>query len=497
MGKTNTAIIIGSGVAGMATAIRLAVQGLEVHVYEKNSFPGGKLTAFKKEGYHFDAGPSLFTQPHLIEELFDLAEEPIADYFSYQPVPVACSYFFENGKKITCYADTGTFAGEMEKLGEDPAAVKRYLQSSKTNYEKIGGVFLNHSLHKRKTWLHKRVLHALSALKPAYLLNTLNGYNTNKFKSPEAAQLFNRYATYNGSNPYKAPAMLSLIPHLEINKGTFYPQGGMISITNALYKLAEKKGVTFHFNSGVDRIINNEGRAVGIVTNTENILADVVVSNADIHFTFSKLLADPYKVKRLQRKERSSSALVFYWGINRSFKSLGLHNILFSNNYKAEFDHLFIKKQLFSDPTIYINITSKLDKTHAPSEKENWFVMINAPSGIRLNPDEIKDAIRKTVIEKINRLLQTDIEPLIETEEILTPQLIEQNTNAHAGSLYGSSSNSRLAAFFRQPNFSGTIKNLYFCGGTVHPGGGIPLCLHSAKITSELIMADSKKYSRH
>jgi phytoene desaturase len=488
------AIIIGSGIAGIAASIRLSVQGYDVYVFEKNDYPGGKLSAFEKNGYRFDAGPSLFTQPQNIEELFTLANEPIEDYFQYQEVDIVCHYFFENGIQLNTYADCEKLAQEFQtKLGEQPESVKKYLSKAETLYDNIGEIFLNHSLHVSKTWLHKRVINALKNIKLPYLLNSLHQYNTTQFKSKEAVQIFNRFATYNGSNPYKAPAMLSLIPHLEQNQGTFYPKGGMINITNALYKLAIKKGVQFHFNHSVEKIVHEQGTANGIVTNGELVNGDLIVSNGDVYYTYKNLLQNSAKVKMLEKIERSSSALIFYWGIKKEFSQLGLHNILFSDKYDVEFDHLFNKKTLFNDPTIYINITSKMEDNQAPDGCENWFVMINAPTNNGQDWATLIQEAKKHIIQKLNRILKTDIESFIETEEILNPVTIEQKTGTYQGSLYGTSSNSKFAAFFRPSNFSSEINGLYFCGGTVHPGGGIPLCLKSAYITSELI---KKKYAR-
>jgi phytoene desaturase len=492
MGTTNlnnkTAIIIGSGVAGLATAIRLVVQGYTVTVYEKNNYPGGKLSSFKKNGFSFDAGPSLFTQPKNIEELFALAGEPMENYFTYRPVQIACKYFYENGKVVQAFTNPQSFAKELEeKLGEPADAVKNYLQQSKKVYGAVANIFLNHSLHKTKTWLHKRVFKGLAAIKYSHLFKSLHQYNSSKFTSAEAVQLFNRYATYNGSNPYKAPGMLSLIPHLEYNEGVFFPDGGMISITNALYNLAVKKGVQFYFDTPVQKIIHHQAKAIGVVANNENVKADVVVSNMDVYFTYKHLMGNEGKAKQILKQERSSSALVFYWGMKKEFASLELHNIFFTNNYAAEFDCLFKKKTLYNDPTVYVNITAKMQTGLAPHEKENWFVMVNAPANTGQNWATIQQQARKIIIEKLNRILKMDIEPFIEMEEVLQPVHIEEKTASYQGSLYGTSSNSKLAAFFRHPNFAGAIKNLYFCGGSVHPGGGIPLCLKSAKIVSELI----------
>ena len=174
-------------------------------------------------------------------------------------------------------------------------------------------------------------------------------------------------------------------------------------------------------------------------------------------------------------------------------KSFHWDNIFFSSNYKEEFNTIFKKKTLFNDPTVYINITCKEDPAHAPAGKENWFVMINVPANSGQNWEELIAQAKINIIKKLNRLLQTDIEPLIESETILDPVIIEERTGSFMGSLYGSSSNSKMAAFLRPPNFTGYVKNLYCCGGSVHPGGGIPLCLKSAQITASVITKDFKK----
>ncbi|MBU3713953.1 MAG: phytoene desaturase [Ferruginibacter sp.] len=487
------AVVIGAGVAGLAMAVRLAVQGFSVEVFESNDYPGGKLSHFEKDGFHFDAGPSLFTQPQNIEDLFEFAGASIHEYFTYEKVDVACQYFFEDKKIIKAHSDKDKFANELfEKLGEDPMSLHRYLSDAEKLYENVGSIFLNHSLHKKDTWLHRRIWKALRTVKISYLMSTLNRHNEKRFKTKESVQIFNRFATYNGSNPYKAPGMLSVIPHLEQNQGTYYPHGGMISITNALYRLALNKGVLFHFGSKVQQIVHHQKKVKGIEVNNQFFPSDIVVSNADIYFTYKNLLGDSLKSDKLLQLERSSSALIFYWGIGKSFDQLGLHNILFSKNYKEEFDALFHTKTLFDDPTIYINITGKHDKAHAPEGKENWFVMINAPANYGQDWNTYKEKTKKAVINKINRILNTDIHSLIETEEILDPVSIETKTGSYMGSLYGTSSNARLAAFLRPANFAQSIKGLYFCGGTVHPGGGIPLCLKSAYITAELIKAENK-----
>lgn len=491
------AAVIGSGVAGLATAIRLAVQGLDVTVYEKNEYAGGKMGAFEKAGFHFDTGPSLFVQPGNLEDLFSIAGEDMRDYLPYAHVPVACKYFYEDGTVLQAVSDVESFATELSsKTGERATNVMGYLGRSKTAYNEVGSLFLDEPFSKRM-FFKSRFWKAITGIRWQYLFQSLDKVNANSFEKPQVVQLFNRYATYNGSDPFQAPGMFCIIPHAEFNEGVFFPSGGMAGITRALVRLAEKKGVRFHFNAAVQRIIYHDGRVRGVVVDNQNIAADVVVSNADLYVTCRNLLQDPVRSAKEIRRERSSSAVVFYWGMNREFPELELHNIFFSNNYKAEFEDIFRYGRIYSDPTVYVNITSKCETGLAPEGKENWFVMVNAPSNAGQDWINIKRACRERVIKKLSRLLKTELEPLIIMEESLDPLSVEATSGAYKGAIYGSSSNSWRNAFFRQPNADRRIGGLYFAGGTVHPGGGIPLCLKSAAIVSKSVERDLQHLRQH
>lgn len=479
--------VIGSGIGGLATAIRLALKNYDVSVFEANAYHGGKLSSFEKDDFVFDAGPSLFTAPENIEELFTLAKKDISSFFTYIELDESCRYFFPNGKTIIANKNSDAFASEAEKVFGEPAEnIKNYLKRSKTAYKNIGELFLDFPLNFGLI-LKKETYKALFNVKFPYIAKSLNSYNEACFKTPEMVQLFNRYATYNGSSPYKAPAMLSMISSLEQSQGTFYPHGGMISITNALVQLAKEVGVKFHLNSKVEKIETSKNKVKGIWVKGERREADLIVSNMDIYYTYKNLLSDQKKAAKVLKQERSSSAFIFYWGINTTFLQLGLHNIFFSEDYKKEFKEIFEESILPSEPTIYVNITSKHDKIHAPQQSENWFVMINAPPHKAHNWEKQKEMVKQFIIKQINKQLNTNIEKHIIVEETLSPLNIQEKTTSFMGSLYGTSSNSKMAAFFRQQNKSKIYKNLYFCGGSVHPGGGIPLCFKSAKLVSDAI----------
>jgi phytoene desaturase len=489
---SKTAIIVGAGIAGIATAIRLATKGAEVRVFDRNPFAGGKLHAFEKEGYRFDFGPSLFTMPQLVDDLFRLAGKNPEEYFTYSKLDVTCRYFYEDGTRLKAYADEKLFDQEATSiLGTPHGTIKKHFDHSYRIYRHTAPFFLQKPITRLRTLFDKRIFASLLNIPRFDLFSSMNRANEKRLKEPHLVQLFNRYATYNGSDPYRAPGILNVIPSLENHFGAFYPKGGMHSITTSLVKLATDLGVQFHLNTAVEEITIEQGRASGIKTSDKSVYtADTVVCNADMWFAYHQLLKDLPKPALRLKQERSSSALVFYWGINAEFKELGLHNILFSADYKAEFNALFKETMPVSDPTVYINITSKLTPTDAPTGCENWFVMINMPKQHSPLPKDVIQKIRTEVIEKINRVLKTDLEALIVSETVTTPETIETKTGSYGGSLYGTSSNNALAAFLRHPN-DHSVKDLYFCGGSVHPGGGIPLCLWSAEIVAQHIVSKS------
>lgn len=482
------AIVIGAGIAGIATSIRLAIKGYRVEVFEANSYPGGKLSAFEMEGFRFDAGPSLFTMPHLVDELFSLADKEPVKHFRYHSLKNVCNYFFQDGTEIHGKGNPKAFAKEIEeKLAIPGKVVEDYFARSEMKYRKTKGVFLERSLHKLSTYLTKDTMVGILNLYRLGIFSTLAKENEKYLKHPKLVQLFNRYATYNGSNPYTTPGIMSMISHLEHGIGAALPMGGMHAITQSLVALGEDLGVKFHLGNGVDQILVEEGRAKGVLIKKETHEADIVVSNVDIYPAYRKLMPDQKAPEKILEQERSSSALIYYWGIDRTFAHLDLHNIFFSEDYAGEFKEIFETGTVGEDPTIYVNITSKYESGDAPSGMENWFVMVNVPCNQGQDWERLRRHTRRTVVKKLSAALKVNLEEHIICEDYLDPIRIEERTGSYRGALYGASSNDRMAAFFRHANFSRKIKNLYFCGGSVHPGGGIPLCLLSAKIVSDLV----------
>lgn len=483
LSKSKKVAVVGAGVGGLATAIRLSIKGYSVEVFESNSYIGGKLSQIESNNFRFDAGPSLFTMPELVDELFKLANKNPRQYFNYIRLEESCRYFYPDGTFLRGYSDVHKFAEEAAKqTGVSPDKVIKHLEKSAYIYDSTAFLFLERSLHKWKSYLSFRVLKSFFKLPFLGVFLSMHKANSKALNNEKMTQLFDRYATYNGSNPYVAPSILNIIPHLEFNKGAFFPKGGMYSIALSLFELAKSLGVKFHLNSKVSKIIENNGQILGVEVDGIHTNADYVVCNLDIHFVYSKLLQGYKKPINNLIQERSTSALIFYWGIKETFDNLDLHNIFFSEDYKQEFEYLRKGQSIYDDPTIYVNITSKKNKSDAPEGCENWFVMINVPSNTGQDWDSLIVKARKSIFRKLSQQLEINLESHILTEEILEPRTIESKTASYQGSLYGSASNNKTAAFFRHSNFSNDIRGLYFCGGSVHPGGGIPLALSSAKI---------------
>jgi len=482
------AIIIGSGIAGLAASIRLAIKGYTVDIYEANSYPGGKLSEIRLDGFRFDAGPSLFTLPEEVDDLFRLAGKKPKDYFKYEKLAVTCQYFWEDGTAVKAYSDLYRFANEIQdKLGQPAHAIHKALEDSAFIYDRLAPLFMHRSLHNWNTWTNPQALKSYLRLGKLGIFSTMDQANQRRFIHPKVVQLFNRYATYNGSNPYETPATLNIIPHLEFNIGAYFPKNGMHDITQSLFTLSKELGVHYHFGQKVTKVLVENRKAIGIEVHGKSVLSDLIVNNMDMETAYKTILNHQKQPKLLLSQPKSSSALIFYWGINRIFPELDLHNIFFSGNYPLEFEHIFKRGNIYTDPTIYLNITSTYCPDDAPDGCMNWFTMINVPNNQGQDWDKLTSEARKNIIHKLNRHLKTDLEALITVEEILDPRTIESKTSSAQGALYGNSSNNKFAAFLRHANYSSSIKNLFFCGGSVHPGGGIPLCLLSAKIMSEMV----------
>jgi len=488
-------IIIGAGLGGLSAAIRLAKSGFSVTVLEKNETVGGKINRVEANGYKFDTGASLLTMRRVLEDLFNFAGRNIEDYLEILPCEPICRYFWSDGATFDASTDLRKTESEIEKLEpRDVENFRQFLADARRKYEIAEKTFLAHSLNDLPKLLRPKYLKDLYAISS---LRTLDAHVKSYFQSAKLRQLFNRFATYNGSSPYETPATFALVPYVEFGLGAWYVKGGIYEIPQALEKLAAEIGVRIETNCRIERIEIENGKAVGVrLENGEILRSDFVVSNADAIETYRNLIdarnRKSFPDKKLDKIEPSFSGFVILLGVKKRFETLAHHNIFFSDDYKAEFDALFKEKRPAPNPTIYVCATTRTDETQAPENCENLFVLVNAPYTNR-QIDWTKEArfYRDRIIEKLENFGLTDLQNNVEFERIITPEDFEKRYNANRGSIYGVSSNGVFSAFLRPPNKARDIENLYFVGGATHPGGGIPLVLLSGKFAADLISRQS------
>lgn len=483
--------VIGGGIGGLSAAIRLAHKGYDVELFEKNSSLGGKANFIQADDFRFDTGPSLVTMPFVIEELFESTGEKMSDYFSFKQLDLLCKYFYTDGTILNAYHDKEKFYSEVENKTKDKreSLIKFYNYCSNI-YKYTSDTFLFNDNISLKYLFNKSSFKALLNIGKIDLFRTMNEAVSSFFTDEKMIQLFNRYATYNGSNPYLIPATFNIITHVENSIGGGYIEGGMYNLISSLEKLAIKKGVKFYLNSPVEKINFSSRKVTGLKVNSEEKKFDIIISNSDVLNTYENLLQDTtFKTaKKYKQLEPSTSAIVFYWGVKKTTTEPDVHNILFAKDYKKEFDYLFNKKTCSDDLTIYIYISSKFSDSDAPEGLENWFVMVNAPYDNGQDWNEEIKKVKKNVIKKIDDTFKINLKENIVFERTMTPKDMMQKTSSTKGSIYGISSNDRMAAFFRQTNKSKDVEGLYFCGGSAHPGGGIPLVILSGKKVADSIL---------
>ena len=479
--------VIGAGLAGIAVALRLRKKGWDVLVLERNDTYGGKLADFKWEGYRWDRGPSLFTMPEQVDELFQLYGKDPRTHFHYVKIQESCHYYFHDGSDFLLEGETARRNKALlsEFGSEYGQAAINYIEESGKTYQDVGTIFIDRPKFGLKNIFDRALVKRYPKLLSRKLTNSLNNWNERKLKDENLVQLFNRYGTYNGSDPYRMSGLYSMIPHLEVNLGTYFPKKGMRSIVDSLYDLAVENGVEFRFG---EKNLSAQPLKNGyeITTNNETEKADDLVSAIDCVTFYNKILKDSKLEVKYKKQERSSSAVVFYWAVEKIFPQLKLHNIFFGADYEAEFAQIFKTKTLPDKPTLYVHVSSVINPEDAPENGQNWFVMINTPAGIV--PDDLQREKLKQYIDKLMiKHLGEGVRNAIRYEKFWDASKIEMDTGSYMGALYGAACNDTMAAFTRHGNVSKKYKNLYFVGGTVHPGGGIPLVLKSAKIVSELI----------
>ncbi|MDT8407614.1 MAG: phytoene desaturase family protein [Methylococcales bacterium] len=486
-------VVVGAGLGGLSAAISLASEGFAVTLLDKNDKVGGKLNVLEKEGFTFDLGPSILTMPHVFAALFTRVGKRMEDYLHLTPVEPHWRNFFEDGEVIDLCADSKAMRAQLERLGPGvDAQFQRFLDYSQRLCKATEAGYFAQGLD--SFWELVGFYGPLRSLKDFDVLRSVDQGVRRYVKHPKLVEILNYFIKYVGSSPYDAPALLNQLPYIQFAYGLWYVEGGMYNLARALERLAGELGVTVRLNSEVTAIRHREGRAEAVELDDGAVLpADIVVSNMEVIPAMQRLLnSPPAELEVMRRFAPSCSGLVLHLGVNRHYEPLAHHNFFYSQQPRQHFDAVFHSDRLSADPTIYLVAPCKTDPAQAPSGCEVIKVLPHIP---HLNPDQPLteqdyQAFRERVLIKLERMGLTDLRQHIVVEECWTPHDIESRYYSNQGSIYGVVSDRKRNLGFKAPQRSNTVRNLYFVGGSVNPGGGMPMVTLSGQLVRDKILAD-------
>lgn len=495
--KKQRIVVVGGGLAGLSVAICMRSAGHEVIVLEKNERVGGKLNIRQGFGYTFDTGPSILTMPWVLEQLFARAGKKLADYMTITRVEPQWRTWFEDGLTLDVQGDLPEMLGALRRVhAPDGEGFLAYLATCQKMYElSLKSVYAT-SITGTTDMRQHHTLRDLMAMDP---LKSMDQVTTKYIKDERLRQLFNFFLMYIGSSPYDAPAVLSQLVYVQLGLGIYYVQGGMYNIARGMIKLLDEMGVEIRTSAEVVSIDTKDGRACGVTLRQgDHVAADVVICNQEVIPAYNTLLKGmpqvEVEVTKLAKFEPTVSGHVLLLGVNREYPQFAHHNFFFSRSPAREFYDIFHHKKITEDPTVYVGISSKTDRSQAPEGKENWFVLTHVPP---LRPNESwephRNRYRALVVEKLERMGAVHLRDHIEFEQQFIPDDLASLYGAHGGSIYGVVTDRKRNGGFKIPSRSAVLSHLYFVGGSTHPGGGVPMVTLSGQLTADLVLADMTK----
>ena len=473
-------VVIGSGLGGLSASISLAQEGYDVSVYERNPKIGGKLNFLQVEGYSFDLGPSILTLPHLFEGLFSRSEKDMKDYIPIRRVRPHWRNFFDDGKVIDLYPEPDLMARQAREAGEDPSAVEEFLSYSAGLYDLVDRGYFREGLDTAKEF---REFYGLAAFPKFDLLRTMHQGVKRYLKSPYMRDIFDFFIKYVGSSALRAPAFMNCLPTIQFRHDLWYVDGGMYNIARGLGRLMEELGVEVHVDSEVAAIVRDGDCVEGVrLADGSKVEADIVVSNMEVIPAYRDLLGeDESFMKGLRKFEPACSGLVLDLGLDTEYPQLAHHNFFFSGNQKDHFKSVFRKKVLPEDPTIYLVAASKTDPTVAPEGCDCLKILPHIPYIDDENPISRREYMefKERILDKLERMGLSGLREHTVFEHVWTPHDIRENYRSNRGSIYGVVSDRFRNFAFKAPKRSTKYGNLWFVGGSVNPGGGMPMVVLS------------------
>ncbi len=486
-------LIIGAGIGGIATAARLARRGYRVAILEKNEQPGGRCGQMNVHGYRFDTGATLFLMPDLYAETFTALGERMEDHLDLRRLDPTYHLFFQDNSQLQLRPDLYGMLHQLEAI--EPGSFEHmlhYLAEGRRMYELAMPGVIGRDFHNFSEFIHPRMLLLFLRLKA---LTRHTNFISRYFKSPKLQMAFTFQDMYMGLSPYDAPAVYSLMQYTELSDGLYYPMGGLYHVAERLTALAEKLGVEFRYNVPVERILIENGRAVGLsLANGETIPADIVVANADLGYVYRHLLPDDGTADRLDRREYGCSTVMYYWGLDKQYSQLGAHNLFLCGDYCQSFRDIFSTASMPEEPNFYVHAPVRIDSSAAPAGHDTLYVAVPVGHINEKNPQDwkaIQTQARAFVFKRLAQIGMADLETHIKFEASFVPTDWKKRYNLTRGSAHGLSHRLTQMSYFRPHKRHARYHNLYFVGASTHPGTGVPTVLVSARLAAQRILEET------
>lgn len=489
---TKQIVVIGGGLGGISAAISLQQRGYDVALYEQNDHIGGKLNRLEQDGFGFDLGPSILTMPHIFETLFNGSGKQMRDYVAIERLPLQWRSFFPDGNVLDLHENLDEMLMRNKTLTKkDIAQYEQLLAYSKRLYDATEQGYFAQGLDT----LQEVIKHhgPFNALRQFDIQTTMYDAIAKHVKHRQFRDMLSYIIKYVGSSAYHAPAVLNMMIYMQHAQGIWYVKGGMHHLANALVQLAEEIGVQLHTGQKVVKLETNNRRiCAAYLDDGTKLEADYFVSNMEVLPAYEQLTneKESYTTKLREKFEPASSGLVLHLGVSKQYPQLAHHNFFFAKDLKRQMKRIFKQHVLPDDPIIYVVNVNKTDAAQAPAGHENLKILPHIPYLSEQPPTRQQyEQFAQVVLEKLERMGLTDLRAQIVTKDMWTPHDIERTYSSDRGAIYGTVSDKKLNKGFKHPKQSECYHNLFFVGGTVNPGGGMPMVTLSGQQVAQKIAA--------
>ena len=486
--------VIGTGFSGLSAAAYLAKAGHDVHVFEKNSTPGGRARQMiTNNGYLFDMGPSWYWMPEIFEQFFNDFGFKVADFYQLNLLDPSFEVIFANREVLGISADFEKISALFESIEEGSSKqLELFMKEGKFKY--------NTGMKNLSSMPGISVAEFMNAdmIKGSFRLQIFSSFSKHVrkyFSNPKLISIMEFPVLFLGAMPEDTPAMYSLMNYAGLKLGTWYPVGGFGKIVESMVSVAEKRGATFYFDSAVDRINTENNKATSIVVNGQEILCDGVIASADYHHVEEKLLPQSYRnysEKYWDKKTLAPSCLIFFIGVSKKIKALAHHSLFFDEDFLQHAKEIYKSPRWPDNPLFYVCCPSKSDDGVAPAGHENLFLLMPIAPGLEDN-----DSLREKYFEKMMVRLQKhageEIAGFIDFKESYCINNFIDDYNSYKGNAYGLANTLLQTAILKPKIRNKKIKNLFYTGQLTVPGPGVPPSLISGKISANQLLQFLRK----